>query len=128
VSLNGLKCVKIGYNVIKKILYNMTLNEMVDNVLLIARNNNIAESEHLSRAQIEKWILSYRAMLIKQDIDKGRDVNELYLTTIEPIHLDREENSPGHFTYVGDKELPKLIDFNFRPGVIAVRDMFGNII
>lgn len=106
----------------------MTLNEMVDNVLLIARNNNIAESEHLSRAQIEKWILSYRAMLIKQDIDKGRDVNELYLTTIEPIHLDREENSPGHFTYVGDKELPKLIDFNFRPGVIAVRDMFGNII
>jgi hypothetical protein len=27
VSLNGLKYVKIGYNVIKKILYNMTLNE-----------------------------------------------------------------------------------------------------
>ena len=106
----------------------MTLNEIVDNILLIARNNNISESNHLSRAQIEKWVISYRAMLIKQSIDKGRDVNELYLTTIEPIHLDREENSPGHFTYVGDKELPKLIDFNFRPGVIAVRDMFGNII
>jgi hypothetical protein len=27
----------------------MTLNEMIDNILLIARNNNISESEHLSR-------------------------------------------------------------------------------
>ncbi|QWM90926.2 hypothetical protein [uncultured phage cr150_1] len=106
----------------------MTLNQLVDNILLIARNNNIAESEHLSRIQIEKWIIGYRAMLIKQDIDKGRDINELYLTTIEPIHLDREETVPGYFTYVGDKELPKLIDFNYRPGVINVRDMFGNII
>lgn len=106
----------------------MTLNELVDNVLLIARNNNIAESEHLSRAQIEKWIMSYRAMLIKQDIDKNRDINEMYLTTIEPIHLEREEAVPGYFTYVGDKELPKLIDFNYRPGVVNVRDMFGNLI
>ena len=106
----------------------MTLNQLVDNILLIARNNNIAESEHLSRIQIEKWLIGYRAMLIKQDIDKGRDINELYLTTIEPIHLDREETVPGYFTYVGDKELPKLIDFNYRPGVINVRDMFGNII
>lgn len=106
----------------------MTLNQLIDNVLLIARNNNIAESEHLSRAQIEKWILYYRAMLIKQDIDKNRDINDLYVTTIEPIHLEKQEKVPGYFTYVGDEELPKLIDFNFRPGVVAVRDMFGNII
>lgn len=106
----------------------MTLNQLIDNVLLIARNNNVAESEHLSRAQIEKWILSYRAMLIKQDIDKDRDINDLYITTIEPIHLEKQEKVPGYFTYVGDEELPKLIDFNFRPGVVAVRDMFGNII
>ena len=106
----------------------MTLNQLIDNVLLIARNNNVAESEHLSRAQIEKWILSYRAMLIKQDIDKDRDINDLYITTIEPIHLEKQEKVPGYFTYIGDEELPKLIDFNFRPGVVAVRDMFGNII
>lgn len=106
----------------------MTLNEIIDNILLIARNNNVAESEHLNRAQIEKWIIGYRSMLIKQQIDKGHDVSEAYLTTIEPIHLDCEETVPGYFTYVGDKELPKLIDFNYRPGVINVRDMFGNII
>lgn len=106
----------------------MTLNELIDNVLLIARNNNIAESEHLSRAQIEKWIMAYRAMLIKQDIDKDRDINEMYLTTIEPIHLDREEEVQGSYVYVGDKELPKLLDFNHRPGVVNVRDMYGNLI
>lgn len=106
----------------------MSLNELIDNVLLIARNNNIAESEHLSRAQIEKWILYYRAKLIKQDIDKERDINDMYISTIEPIHLDKVETIPGNFTYVGDRDLPKLLDFNYRPGVIAVRDMFGNLI
>lgn len=106
----------------------MSLNQLVDNILLILRNNSISESEHISRIQIEKWIISYRAMLIKQDIDKQRDINPLYLTTIEPIHLTRVEDAPGKFRYVGDKELPKLIDFNFRSGLIAVRDMFGNLI
>nr|DAM18663.1 MAG TPA: Structural protein [Caudoviricetes sp.] len=43
----------------------MTLNEIIDNILLIARNNNVAESEHLNRAQIEKWVIGYRSMLIK---------------------------------------------------------------
>lgn len=106
----------------------MTLNELVDNILLIARNSNITESEHLSRIQIEKWIIAYRAMLIKQDIDKGRDINELYLTTIEPIHLDVVETVPGKIVYVGDRELPKLIDFNYKTGVVNVRDMYGNLI
>lgn len=106
----------------------MSLNELVDNILLIARNSNITESEHLSRIQIEKWIIAYRAMLIKQDIDKGRDINELYLTTIEPIHLDVVETVPGKIVYVGDRELPKLIDFNYKTGVVNVRDMYGNLI
>ena len=65
----------------------MTLNELVQDVLLEARNNQITESEMLSRHQIEIWIKSYRAMLIKQDIDKGRTVNPLYTQTIK-MHLD----------------------------------------
>ena len=66
----------------------MSLNNIIDNILQIARNNNITESEHLSRHQIELWIKYYRAMLIKQAIDKGYDVDEAYVSTIEPIHLD----------------------------------------
>lgn len=106
----------------------MTLNQIIDNILLIARNSNIAESEHLSRIQIEKWIIAYRALLIKQDIDKDKYVDSLYTTTIGPIHLDKEETAPGKIVYVGDKELPKLISFNKRSGVLNVKDMYGNII
>lgn len=109
----------------------MSLNNLIDNVLQIARNNNVAESEHLSRHQIALWIHYYRAFLIKQWIDKERlldDIDEMFIQTIEPIHLDKVETSPGKIVYVGDRELPKLIKFNKRVGVVAVRDMYGNLI
>lgn len=109
----------------------MSTNNLIDNILLIARNNNIGESEKLSRHQVQLWLMYYRAMLIKQEIDKDKDrneINNLYITTIEPIHLNAEETIGGNIVYKGDTELPKLIDFNNRSGVIAVHDMYGNII
>lgn len=109
----------------------MSLNILIDNILQIARNNNVVESEHLSRHQIALWIHYYRAFMIKQWIDKERlldDIDEMFIQTIEPIHLDKVETSPGKIVYVGDRELPKLIKFNKRVGVVAVRDMHGNLI
>lgn len=106
----------------------MSLNILIDNILQIARNNNVAESEHLSRHQIALWISYYRAYLIKQWIDKDRQLDDMFIQTIEPIHLDKIETSPGKIKYVGDQELPKLIAFNKRSGVVAVRDMYGNLI
>lgn len=106
----------------------MTLNNIIDDILLIARNSSVSESEHLSRIQIEQWIHSYRAKLIKEDIDKGRDVNPMYISTIKDIHLDKEQYVDGHYVFKGDKKLPKLIDFHYMPGVIAVKDKFGNLI
>lgn len=105
-----------------------TLNQIIDDILLELRNSSVAESEHISRIQIEMWIHQYRAMLIKQDIDKGRDINPLYIQTIPCVQLDRIECTPGHYEYVSDIELPKLIDFHFRTGLIYVKDMFGNLI
>ena len=104
----------------------MTLNQLIDNILLIARNSNVAESEHLSRIQIEKWIIAYRAMLLKQDIDKGYDIDSMYTTTIGPIHLNRIESIPGRFTYVSDTELPKLVSSHNNNGLCNVKDLFGN--
>lgn len=106
----------------------MTLNQLIDNILLIARNSNVAESEHLSRIQIEKWIVAYRAMLLKQDIDKGYDIDSMYTTTIGPIHLNRIESIPGRFTYVSDTELPKLVSSHNNNGLCNVKDLFGNLI
>ena len=104
----------------------MTLSQLIDDILLEARNNQITESEKLSRHQIQLWINSYRAMLIKQDIDKGREINPEYVQTIK-MHISKR-NYQGHDVYVSDKELPKLIDFNYQKGVIAVKDLYGNIL
>ena len=52
-----------------------TLDSIIDDILLELRNHNISESEPISRLQVEQWITQYRAVLIKQDIDKGRDIN-----------------------------------------------------
>lgn len=109
----------------------MTLDEITDNILQIARNNNVAESEHLSRRQIQLWIHYYRVFMIKQWIDKERELenlDEMFIQTIQPIHLNKVETAPGKLLYVGDKELPKLIQFNNRVGVISVKDMYGNLI
>ena len=105
----------------------MTLNNLIDDVLLEARNNNIAESEKLSRRQIELWIKSYRAMLIKQKLDKNEPLDDMFTQTIR-MHVDKIEETPGHYEYVGDKELPTLLDTKHITGLLQVKDTYGNII
>ena len=58
-----------------------TLNTIIDDILLELRNSNIANTESISRIQIEQWIINYRTLLIKQDIDKGRTINPQYVQT-----------------------------------------------
>lgn len=105
----------------------MTLNNYVDDVLLEARNNNIAESEKLSRRQIELWIRSYRAMLIKERLEKKMPLDDMFTQTIR-MHVDKIETDPGHIEYVGDKQLPTLLNTKWFTGLISVKDAYGNII
>ena len=48
----------------------ISLKEIIDDILLLVRNNNISESEDLSRAQIALWIDGYRRQLWKQRLDE----------------------------------------------------------
>lgn len=105
----------------------MTLNNLIDDILLEARNNNIAESEKLSRYQIELWIKSYRSMLIKQKLDKKEPLDDMFTQTIR-MHVDKIEEDPGHYEYIGDKELPKLLNTKSFTGLISVKDAYGNLI
>lgn len=107
-----------------------SLNTIIDDILLIVRDNNISESENLSRVQIEQWIHQYRAYLIKQDLDKGRDINPEYIQTIGPLHISKVSRCgvPNGFNYISDEELPKFIDLHFGSGLVAVKDMYGNLI
>ena len=42
---------------------------LIDDILLIVRNNNISESEDMSRDQILSWIMQYKAYLSKKEND-----------------------------------------------------------
>lgn len=105
----------------------MTLQNMVDDILLEARNNNIAESEKLSKHQIILWIKSYRSMLIKQKIDKGENIDDMFTQTIR-MHLSKVQDGAGHYEYISDEELPTLLSTKHLTGLISVKDTFGNII
>ena len=77
-----------------------SLRTIIDDILLIVRNNNISESEDLSRAQIASWVIQYRAYLSKkqaeQDEQTGDDTepsDTTDSTTIGPLELEDWSNS-----------------------------------
>lgn len=110
-----------------------TLDTIIDDILLIIRNNNISASEDLSRAQIEQWIHQYRAQLIKQDIDKRRAINPSYTQTLDPLMLEKiqindidkaeELSKPCDYKYKTVQSIPKPLDFHFSNGIIKVSDL-----
>lgn len=69
-----------------------SLRTVIDDILLIVRNNNISESEDLSRAQIAAWVMHYKAHLIKQQHDQEdtsatEEYTESLAKTEGPIQL-----------------------------------------
>lgn len=111
-----------------------SLNNIIDDLLLEARSNNIAESESLSRIQVEQWIIQYRSMLLKQDVDKGKEINPDYIQEIVNIPItDKYDN--GSYIAVGNVwvgrttlEIPNGIDFNFEYPILNIYDSYDNMI
>lgn len=75
-----------------------SLRTIIDDILLLVRNNNISESEDFSRAQIAAWIMQYKTHLAKKESDKDEDESnddnpdDSLIETIGPIEL---ENVPS---------------------------------
>lgn len=105
-----------------------SLNSIVQDIILTYRDNQVSESENLSRIQVELWIHQYRALLIKQDLDKGREVNPDYVQTIGPLHISKVSNCTSGFNYKSDEEIPNFIDLHFGSGIVAIKDMNGDLI
>lgn len=111
-----------------------TLNTIIDDIMQEIRNENVAESETLSRIQIEQWITHYRSVLLKQDIDKGRQINPDYIQQINDISVLGKDSSGKSYSkgedWVGRTtiKLPNTIDFHFDDGIVSITDEFDNLI
>lgn len=117
-----------------------SLRTIIDDILLIVRNNNISESEDLSRDQIASWIIQYKHLLAKkerdrkekEDDDKGEDDDDSLYTTTTTLHMveDRSDKFPYSECYTKKKsseKLPKLMGDSSK-NVNVVTDEYGNII
>lgn len=63
----------------------VTVREIIDDILLLVRNNNISESEDLSRSQIEAWINHYRRKIWKDKQDELKNKLKSQFPTIEEL-------------------------------------------
>jgi hypothetical protein len=90
-----------------------TTDIIIADIIQTARNNNISQNETLSEVQIESWLFNYRAVLLKQDADKGRPIDPWNIQTIPNIPLivvdagEIPENMTTHETGV-DLDVPAM--------------------
>lgn len=111
-----------------------SLKSMIDDILLLVRNNNISESEDLSRAQIATWVLAYKSYLINKKNEKNEEDGEdksddSFQTTIGPVELIEEEsldNTCLHRKRTKEK-IPELLG-DSDANIISVCDQEGCVI
>lgn len=121
----------------------ISLRTLTDDILLLVRNNNISESEDLSRAHIHSWIKAYKNQLWKDELDKkkllakqnGIDAEDLiddeYIRRVEigPLKLEEVQSKSDVpiFTKRTVDEIPDVLD-NDERYVLAVHDQSGEVI
>ena len=45
-----------------------------------------------------------------------------------PLHISKVSNCTGGFNYKSDEEIPNFIDLHFGSGIVAIKDMNGDLI
>lgn len=110
-----------------------SLRTVIDDILLLVRNNNISESEDLSRAQIAQWVLAYREALIKakrdaeNDEDAGDETDLSQLVSERgPFELQDEKSLDDNPLFLKRtvEKIPQLVDKDPR-NLFSVHDQLG---
>ncbi len=106
-------------------MVNNSINQLVSDIFQIYFNSKPSDDNQLSRTEVESWIHQYRALLLRQDLDKGRDPNESYMQTLpglELIAVDYGEPTSlitGVHRYRTKVKIPKPIDQSFGSPLIV---------
>lgn len=109
----------------------ITLDNIITDLLNVVRGSKVTQSETITRRQIEEWVNEYRALLIKQDLDKGKMPNPDYIQELPGILLEvvdrsNEVDLKSATYFLRTKlELPKTIDLNFSSGLMYVGTIDG---
>ena len=111
----------------------ISLDKLVQDLLLIIRGANISQSEPISKRQIEDWIHQYRALLLKRDIDKGYSINPDYIQELPNMELSSilgSEDcvvSSDCYIFRTVLQLPKTIDTKkYNGGITYIGTVLGN--
>ena len=116
-----------------------SLKEIIDDILLLVRNNNISESEDLSRSQIGAWVNHYRRMLWKKRLDELKDKAKLLdlldlvdgefivLKEIGPLELEKVESNDKDRDSYTKRTVEEIGDLfsNLSSSIVSVRDESG---
>ena len=109
----------------------ITLNTIVTDLINVIRGSKISQSETINRRQVEDWVNQYRALLLKQDLDKGKMPNPDYIQEIKSVILevvDRSDDADlasGTYFLRTAADLPTTIDLNFKPGITYIGTIDG---
>lgn len=113
-----------------------SLRTIIDDILLIVRNNNISESEDLSRTQIAAWVMAYKALLQKKEQDKDKetgddsDNNDSLQTTVGPLKMIDVSNETGDMCIQRKRTAEKIPEISGDSGsdIVSVTDKYGCVI
>lgn len=131
-------------NLQNKDMAKISLKEIIDDILLLVRNNYISESEDLSREQIHLWVRAYRKQIWKEELDRRKallfqnnlDVDQLidneFIFKIEtgPMELEELEENKGPentkrtVETLKDKTGMDVLD-NAESSILAIHDQNG---
>lgn len=118
----------------------ISLKTITDDILLLVRNNNISESEDLSRAQIHAWIKTYKNQLWKEERDKKKllakqhgfddedTADDEFIKRVEigPLELEKvtSESEDPTFTKRTIDAIPDVLN-NAEGSILAIHDEQG---
>lgn len=108
-----------------------SLRTLIDDIMLIVRNNNISESEDFSRSQIASWIIAYKSFLIKKKQDDSEmsdddSEDDSLMKTIGPLELVQVESLDNTKLYTKrtKEKIPQLAGDSAN-NIISIQDQEG---
>lgn len=120
---------------------NVSIKELIDDILLLVRNNNISESEDLSRAQIAAWVKHHKNWLWKQRKDAVEDryksgqwseiedlVEEEVLHRVEIDGMELEDYPEGGKYTKRTKDTLDDVFMNYGASILSIHDQDGEVI